>query len=282
MSFTLAVCSEMVYTHLPHLERVRRIHDAGFGVEIWGWTDKDADALAATGARFTSMTGYVVGDLITQEGADDLLRTAEASIAFARRIGRPSLNLHGTGLGDGGLPVRPVESVTGDMWLAAGRTLERVAALGEAHGVTFVLENLNLEVDHPGTPFARARDTMALVADVASPHLRMNLDLYHAQIGEGNLVALVERADGAIGEVQVADVPGRREPGTGEIHYPAVARALERIGYTGTVGLEAYASGDDAEALARFRAAFAREPAGGEGSAANGRNSPAYLQKQRE
>jgi hydroxypyruvate isomerase len=83
------------------------------------------------------------------------------------------------------------------------------------------------------------------------------LDLYHAQIGEGNLVALVERAGEAIGEVQVADVPGRCEPGTGEVYYPAVARALERIGYTGTVGLEAFASGDDVEALERFRAAFA-------------------------
>jgi hydroxypyruvate isomerase len=55
----------------------------------------------------------------------------------------------------------------------------------------------------------------------------------------------------------VADVPGRCEPGTGEVYYPAVARALERIGYTGTVGLEAFASGDDVEALERFRAAFA-------------------------
>jgi len=90
----------------------------------------------------------------------------------------------------------------------------------------------------------------------------MMLDLYHAQIGEGNLVALVERAGQAVGEVQVADVPGRCEPGTGEIYYPAVARALERIVYTGTVGLEAYASGDDTESLARFRAAFAREPVG--------------------
>ncbi len=260
MSFTLAVCSEMVYTHLPHLERVRRIHDAGFGVEIWGWTDKDADALAATGARFTSMTGYVVGDLITQEGADDLLRTAEASIAFARRIGRPSLNLHGTGLGDGGLPVRPVESVTGDMWLAAGRTLERVAALGEAHGVTFVLENLNLEVDHPGTPFARARDTMALVADVASPHLRMNLDLYHAQIGEGNLADLIRRSAPFVGEVQVADVPGRCEPMTGELRWAYLAQVLAEVRYDGVVALEAFASepGDAGSDLAvtRFRDAF--------------------------
>lgn len=260
MSVTLAVCSEMVYTHLPHLERVRRIHEAGFAAEIWGWTDKDADALVATGARFTSMTGYVVGDLITQEGANDLLRTAAASIAFARRIGGPSLNLHGTGLGDGGLPVRAVERVTGDMWLAAGRTLERIAALGAAHGVTFVLENLNLEVDHPGTPFARARDTMALVADVASPHLRMNLDLYHAQIGEGNLADLIRRSAPYVGEVQVADVPGRCEPMTGEVRWPYLAQVLAEVGYAGVVALEAFASepGDAGSdlALARFREAF--------------------------
>ncbi len=260
MSFTLAVCSEMVYTDMPHLDRVRRIHEAGFAVEIWSWTDKDAGALAATGARFTSMTGYVVGDLITDEGADDLLRTAEESITFARRIGRPSLNLHGTGLGEGGLPVRPVEHVTGEMWLAAGRTLERIAALGERHDVTFVLENLNLDVDHPGTPFARAADTMALVAGVDSAHLRMNLDLYHAQIGEGNLAELIRRSAPYIGEIQVADVPGRCEPMTGEVRWDFLAHVLTDVGYDGVVALEAFASqpgpaGSDL-ALSRFREAF--------------------------
>ena len=260
MSFTLAVCAEMVYTDMSHLERVRRIHEAGFAVEIWSWPDKDADALAATGAHFTSMTGYVVGDLTTDQGADDLLRTAEQSITFARRIGRPNLNLHGTGLGEGGLPVRPVQQITGEMWLAAGRTLERIAALGKAHDVTFVLENLNLEVDHPGTPFASARDTMALVADVGSPHLRMNLDLYHAQIGEGNLAELIRRCAPHLGEVQVADVPGRCEPTTGEIRWDFLAEVLAEAGYSGVVALEAFASRPGSEgsdlALGRFRQAF--------------------------
>jgi hydroxypyruvate isomerase len=121
----------------------------------------------------------------------------------------------------------------------------------------FTLENLNTAVDHPGTPFARAADTLALVEAVDHPNLRMNLDLYHAQIGEGNLIELVERAGPAIGEIQVADVPGRREPGTGEVHYPAVAAALRRTEYTGVVGLEAWASGDPDLALDRFAAAFA-------------------------
>ena len=84
----------------------------------------------------------------------------------------------------------------------------------------------------------------------------MMLDLYHAQIGEGNLIDLVRRAGPAIGEVQVADVPGRCEPGTGEVNYTAVATALHDMGYTGVVGLEAYASGDDVTALGRFRSTF--------------------------
>lgn len=260
MTFTLAVCSEMVYTDLPHLERVERIHAAGFAVEIWDWTQKDAAALVATGATFTSMTGYVTGDLITPHGADDLLRTAEAAIPFAQAIRCPSLNLHGTGLGEGGIPVDPVEVVTGDMWLAAGRTLTRVAELGERHGVTFVLENLNTEVDHPGTPFAKAADTLALVSAVDSPHLKMNLDLYHAQIGEGNLVELIRRAAPHVGEVQVADVPGRCEPGTGEVRWSFVARALADAGYDGVVAMEAFASDPSVEgsdrALEAFREAF--------------------------
>ncbi len=260
MAFDLAACSEMIFTELPLVERVKRIDALGFACEIWGWTGKDPVALAGTGARFTSMTGYVEGDLTTPDGADALLRTAEPSIAFAREIGCPTLNIHGTGLGDGGLPVQPVEVVTGGMWLAALRTLERVAALAEREGVTYVIENLNLEVDHPGTPFARAADTLALVRAVGSPHLKMNLDLYHAQIGEGNLVELIRRAVPYVGEVQVADVPGRREPGTGEVNWPFVARALADAGYDGVVAMEAFATdptvGGSERALDAFRAAF--------------------------
>jgi hydroxypyruvate isomerase len=254
--FTLAVCAEMVFRAKPFDERVRIIHDLGFGVEIWDWTTKDLAALAATGARFTSMTGYVEGDLVGPDGADALLRTAEQSIAAAHQLGTPNLNLHGTGLDARGLPARPVERVTGPMWLAAERTLSRIAELGRREGAVFTLENLNTAVDHPGTPFARAADTEALVRAVDSPHLRMNLDLYHAQIGEGNLIELVRRSIGYVGEVQVADVPGRCEPGTGEINYPAIAAALHHAGYTGVIGLEAWASGDSHTALDRFKTAF--------------------------
>lgn len=254
--YTLAVCAEMVFLDLPIAERVRAISDLGFAVEIWDWTSKDLTTLAATGAHFTSMTGYVEGDLIEPDGAATLLRTAEESIAAAATLGSPNLNLHGTGLDAQGLPVRPVATVTEAMWEHAVQTLSRIADLGRREGVVFCLENLNTAVDHPGTPFAKAADTRDLVRAVGSPHLRMNLDLYHAQIGEGNLIELVRDCLGDVGEIQVADVPGRCEPGTGEISYPAIARALRELGYTGVVGLEAWASGDDHLALESFRQAF--------------------------
>jgi hydroxypyruvate isomerase len=152
--------------------------------------------------------------------------------------------------------VLPSQLVTPGMWLTAAKTLTRLAELAERAGRVFTLENLNTAVDHPGVPFAKAGDTLALVEAVDNPHLRLNLDLYHAQIGEGNLVQLVERALPVVGEIQVADVPGRCEPGTGEINYPVVAAALDRLGYTGVVGLEGWASGDPTQALERFRTAF--------------------------
>jgi hydroxypyruvate isomerase len=251
----------MVFRALPFEQRVRRIAELGFMVEIWDWTARDVDALVGTGATFSSMTGYISGGLADEAGAQDLLRTAEQAVAVARKLGCPRLNLHGTGLDARGLPVRPVHHVTGAMWLTAYRALDRLADLGERADVTFCLENLNTAVDHPGVPFARAADTLALVEAVGRPGLRMNLDLYHAQIGEGNLIELVRRAGPLIGEIQVADVPGRCEPGTGEINYPAIARALAGMGYGGTIGLEAWASGDDEVALERFRAAFS--PTGG-------------------
>jgi hydroxypyruvate isomerase len=253
--FQLAVCAEMVFTELPIIDRVRRIDELGFAVEIWSWHDKDLDALAATGARFSSMTDYLQGDLIDPASADEVMRTAQLSIKAAETLGVPRLNLHTAELVEG-KAARPRQRATGEMWLTAQRALEKIGELGAGADVTFCVENLNTIVDHPGVPLARAKDTLALVEGVGHPNVKMMLDLYHAQIGEGNLVELVRRCGDAIGEVQVADVPGRCEPGTGEIYYPAIAKALRDIGFAGTVGMEAWASGDSEAALSAFRAAF--------------------------
>ena len=133
MSYRLAASSEMIYLDRPFLERVERIRDRGLLVEIWDWSNKDIDALANSGAEIVSMTGYLTGTLTDDDGIEQFLATAEQSIEVAKRLNCPSLNVHGTGLGEGGLPVKPVQVVTPGRWLRAADTLRRLAELGAKH-----------------------------------------------------------------------------------------------------------------------------------------------------
>lgn len=254
--FELAACAEMIWRDRPIEWRASRLKEMGFGVGLWNWPEHDLVRLEATGATFTIMNGYLRGRLTDEDGAAELLETARETAQIGKRLGVQRLNLHGTGLGDGGLPVKPIEVVTGAMWLKARDTLRRIVDMAEEEHVTFTLENLNLPVDHPGVPFGRAEDTLALVSSIDHPRLRLNLDLYHAQIGEGNLIELCCKSLPWIGEIQVADVPGRCEPGTGEINWHGIAKALKAMGYAGPVGMEAFASGDPVTALEAFRNAF--------------------------
>ena len=138
----LAVCAEMVFTDLPFVERVRRIHESGFDVELWDSRTKDISALKATGAVFSSMTGYTSGSLVDPDTADDVVKTAESLIPTALELGVSRMVVHPAELIDGHA-ARPLYRSTGRMWSTGARTLERLGRLGEQHGVTFCLENLN-------------------------------------------------------------------------------------------------------------------------------------------
>lgn len=253
--FQLAACAEMLWRDRPIEWRAARLTEMGLGVGLWNWPDHDLARLEAVGATYTIMNGYLQGRLADDEGADMLLASARETAQIGKRLGVSRLNLHGTGLGDGGIPIRQHEQVSGAMWLKARDTLHRICDLAEAEGVIFTLENLNL-LDHPGCPFGATADVLALVSAIDRPQLRINLDLYHTQIGEGDLIRWCEKCLPWIGEVQVADNPGRFEPGTGEINYPAIARALDRMGYRGPVAMEAFAEGDSDQAVAAFVRAF--------------------------
>ncbi|WP_330647034.1 TIM barrel protein [Thioclava sp. FTW29] len=253
--FQLAACAEMLWRDKPIEWRAARLTEQGLGVGLWNWPDHDLAKLEAVGADYTIMNGYLEGRLADAEGADLLLASARETIKVGKRLGVRRLNLHGTGLGEGGLPIWRHETVTGPMWLKARDTLERICDLAAEEGVVFTLENLN-QMDHPGCPFGATGDVLALVSSIDRPELRMNLDLYHTQIGEGDLLRWCEKSLPWIGELQVADTPGRCEPGTGEINYPVIARGLQAMGYHGPVGLEAWAQGDSDAAVAAFVAAF--------------------------
>ena len=253
--FTLAACAEMLWLDKPIEWRVSRLAELGLGVGLWNWQTHDLDALERTGADFTIVNGYLRGRLADDEGADELLATARETAEVGKRLGFARLNLHGTGLDTSGAAVDPTETVTGTMWLKARDTLNRIADLGAEMGVTFTLENLN-PIDHPGVPFSSTSDVLALVSSVDREELKINLDLYHSQLGEGDLIGWCSRCLPWIGEVQVADVPGRNEPGTGEINFPGIARALNDMDYRGPVALEAWAAGDSDAAVDAFREAF--------------------------
>ncbi|ATO34086.1 Hydroxypyruvate isomerase [Dickeya dianthicola RNS04.9] len=139
MNNPISVCAEMVFPALPFIERVRHIRALGFGVEMWRWEHKDINALAATGARFTSMSGFLAGNLTDSDGIRMLLTTARASLAVADKLDCLNLNLTGSALDASGLPVTPVEALTGSMWLNAATALHEIARLGEQHGRVFTL-----------------------------------------------------------------------------------------------------------------------------------------------
>ncbi|MBN7784209.1 TIM barrel protein [Ponticoccus gilvus] len=255
MPFQLAACAEMLWRDRPIDWRAARLTERGLGVGLWNWPDHDLTRLEKVGAHYTIMNGYLTGRLTDPEGADRLLASARETAEVGRRLGVDRLNLHGTGLGEGGIPIPQHGTFSPGMVLRARDTLHRLCDMAEELGVIYTLENLNPQ-DHPGCPFGSTADVLSLVSAVNRPQLRINLDLYHTQIGEGDLIRWCRACLPWIGEVQVADNPGRCEPGTGEINYAGVARALRDMGYTGAVGMEAYAAGDSDAAVEAFVAAF--------------------------
>ena len=130
----------------------------------------------------------------------------------------------------------------------------RAAADG---GVVAVLEPLNTKVDHAGYFLDHAVDAFRLVREINAPALRVLYDIYHMQIMDGDLIATIEANLDLISHFHVADVPGRHEPGTGEINYANVFRRIDAAGYAGFVGLEFRPSGDHDAALASVRALVA-------------------------
>jgi hydroxypyruvate isomerase len=127
----LAVCAEMVFTDLPFVERVQRLHDAGFDVEMWDSRGKDLAALKATGAVFSSMTGYASGSLVDPDTADDVVRTAESLIPTALELGVSRMVVHSAELIDG-QAARPLYRSTGRMWSTGARTWNDSATWGRS------------------------------------------------------------------------------------------------------------------------------------------------------
>jgi hydroxypyruvate isomerase len=104
-------------------------------------------------------------------------------------------------------------------------------------GVTLLVEALN-SWETPGYILSTTAESLALIDAVGAPNLALQYDVYHMQRMEGNICATIAAQAGRIGHIQIADSPGRGQPGTGELRFPYIFQAIERSGYQGYVGAE--------------------------------------------
>jgi 2-dehydrotetronate isomerase len=125
----------------------------------------------------------------------------------------------------------------------------RIAAVKAAvHRITLLLEPLN-PTDNPGYFYSTLAEAVSLIEELAAPNLKLQFDVYHVARSEGDVLAKLEKYRHHIGHVQIAAVPSRAEPDEGEIAYPAIFAALDRLKYDGFIGCEYRPRGDTDQGL---------------------------------
>ena len=230
----------MMFNELPFLQRFDAAAAAGFSaVEFLFPYDYPAQALRdrLDGNGLTLVLHNLpAGDWAAGERgiACDPARVAEfrhgvgRAIEYAQALGCPRVNcLAGI--------------VTERQHDIAQRTLienlRYAAQQLQVAGITLLLEPVNTR-DIPGFFVNRSQQALAIIDAVDADNLQLQFDLYHAQVMEGDLTHTIETQLSRIGHLQLADNPGRHEPGTGEINYPYLFRRLDELGYQGWIGCE--------------------------------------------
>ena len=249
----LSACIEALFPKRPWVDRLEDVKAVGLtAFEFWGWRRRDLDALARkkdelglTVAIFSCDTG---GALVAPGSAKRLLPGLRDSITAAKKLGSKRL-------------IATVGQERKDIARAEQHkniveACKAGAPLLEDAGITLCLEPLNVLVNHRGYYLATSEEAFAIVDEVGSPRLRILFDIYHQQITEGNLIHNITRNIEKIGHFHVADVPGRHEPGTGEINYGNVFRSITKKGFTGYLGLEMWPVNDHRAAVKETKAVF--------------------------
>ncbi|MEY4755448.1 MAG: hypothetical protein RJA34_346 [Pseudomonadota bacterium] len=231
----------MLFTEVPFLERFGRAARAGFqAVECqFPYEATPEQIRAELDAHHLSMVlhNLPAGDWAAGERGiachpdrvDEFRAGVGRAITYARALGVPNINCL-AGIAPAGVPLGLARQTLVD-------NLRFAAAQLQAVGIALLIEPINT-YDIPGFFISTTAQALALMDEVGSDNLYVQYDLYHMQRMEGELAGTLQRHLGRIGHVQIADNPGRHEPGTGEINYPFVFAHLDRIGYDGWVGCE--------------------------------------------
>ncbi|MEZ5352520.1 MAG: TIM barrel protein [Bryobacteraceae bacterium] len=172
-----------------------------------------------------------------------LLAEVERQLARARKLDAPMALLMSGNTVAGLSP----ES----QWTSLVESAKRCGDLAAKFGVTLIVEPLNTRVDHPGYFLNNCVDGLRLIREVDHPRVRLLFDLYHEQVESGNVTASLEEAAPWVKVFHVADNPGRGEPGTGEMNYHHLYRAIAKTGFSGIVAMEYRPTGDASASLIR-------------------------------
>ncbi len=229
----------MLFTDKPFLDRFAAASAAGFNaVEFLFPYDHPAQQVADT-AKAAGLevvlhnlpcgnwAGGERGVACLPDRVAEFRAGVTKAIEYATALGAPQLNcLAGLApAGDAAAHKTLVENVR----FAAD-------ALGSA-GIRLLVEPVNTR-DVPGFFVTTTQQGLQVIDEAGSDNVRLQYDIYHAQVMEGDLLPTIERTLPRIGHIQIADNPGRNEPGTGEINYPYVFRRLDELGYAGWIGCE--------------------------------------------
>ena len=237
----LAANLSFLFTERPFFERFAAARAAGFAaVEFHFPYEYDRAALAEvvlTSGLEVVLFNLPAGDWAAGERgiACHPRRIAEfqdgvgLAIDHARLLGCTRLNCL-AGIAPAGVAAEQAREILVE-------NLRFAAAVTARAGIRLLLEPLNTR-DTPGFFVATSRAGLAVIDAVGSDNLRLQYDIYHAQVMEGDLARTLQEHLPRIGHVQLADNPGRHEPGSGEINFPFLLRHLDRIGYDGWVGCE--------------------------------------------
>lgn len=231
----------MLFTEVPFLERFERAANAGFeAVEFlfpYAHTVEEIQArLNATGLKIV-LHNLPAGDWDAGERGiacdparvDEFRAGVAKAVTYAHALGVPQLNCLA------GKAPAGVDAAT--LRRTFVENLRFAAAALNVAGLRLLIEPIN-PFDIPGFYLNRTDEALSILDEVGADNAFVQYDIYHAQRTEGELANTLQKNLARIGHVQLADNPGRNEPGTGEINYPFLFAHLDRIGYTGWVGCE--------------------------------------------
>jgi hydroxypyruvate isomerase len=236
---------EMWWGKLPFLDRIKAAAALGFpAIEFWPWRGKDLPAIAELsgelGLEIAQCLAWFNPGMNDPSNHDRFVEEIEASCAAAKTLRTKKMTVIG---GDdvGGMSSEQMhENIV--------TALKRAAPICERNDLMLILEPLNIRVDHKGHCLSRSDDAVRICRAVGSTHVKINWDLYHMQITEGDLCGHLREGYDQVGYLQIADHPGRFEPGTGEICYNRVFKEAWDLGYRGYVGVECRPKTDETTA----------------------------------